>query len=140
MSKRNKNKHVRYSPEIRAVARLIYESWDRSLQEHANRPGTPIPPELKSDTKPLAKFSLEARVCDWIVQNVDDAPQMWAEVLRRVETCEFLQKGYKQIKNPNLNWLFSFNYHGLGIKRVLDGTFDYWRAGGSTVFSEDHGV
>ncbi len=130
MSKRyRKLKQITVSSEIRQKARYVYTSWDEALQEHAQRRGTTMPPELKSDTKPLSETSLAAAICVWVEEQGEDFESTWGGLLEKIPTSRFLQKGYGQLKDPNLAWLFTTSSKGRGIERVLDGAYDHWKGG-----------
>ncbi len=133
-----KLKQITFPSEIRQKARYVYTSWDEALQEHANRRGTIMPPELKSDTKPLSETSLAAAICRWVEDQGEDFEFTWGGLLDKVPVCVFLQKGYGQLKDPTLAWLFIDSPKGRGIERVLDGVYDHWKGGHFS--SPDEGI
>lgn len=125
-----KVKKVKISPEIRARARIVYDTWTEALETYTDREPTRMAPELKSDTQPVIKNSLAHAVCRWIEHNPDTWADDWACILRRVaEGDPFMQKGYGNLKPPNLAWLFGNTRNGdLGINRVIDGTLDIYKS------------
>ena len=130
-----KQRFMTVTPDTREKARYLWTSWNEHLEKYANRKGTLMPVELKSDTAPLREQSLAAAVCVWIENQGEDFSEQWNAVLERVKSTQFLQKGYGNLKNPNLAWLFRMTPRGRGIDRVLEGWYDVWREGYS--FSED---
>jgi hypothetical protein len=120
---------VKVPLEIRRKSRIIYETWQQALEQHTDREGTRMAPELKSDTKPLIKNSLAHAICNWIEQNPDTWVNDWATILHKIsEGDKFLHKGYGNLRAPNLAWLFGHTKNSdLGINRVIDGTQDLYK-------------
>jgi hypothetical protein len=150
MSRRNKNT-PKYgcTVEQRKAARSIWKSWNRAVTACTDRQGTPIPPELKSNTAPINQYSLAAAICAWVEQhpgasvvkestNTDmsdglvDVTQednwfmLFKQIIERIQDGhEFLCKGYGSCE-PNIAWLFKFGKGGQrGIERILEGQLDY---------------
>lgn len=139
MSKRfAKIRYAEVEIETRRRARFVYESWNAHLEQYAKRSGTYIPSELKSDTKPLTETCLASRICHWIDEQGEDFENAWSEVLKRMEISKFLHKGYGNLKDPSLAWLFTSTAKGRGVERVLDGAYDHWR--NQKIYSPDEGV
>jgi len=133
MSRYTKIKYINPKLEVRFLARWVYESWNKALEEHAKRKGTPIPPALRTDTQRLERECLAAGVCLWIEEHgLSAAREMWQQLLDKVPTSKFLQKGYENLV-PNLSWLFEYTNKGRGLSRVLDGHFDKWEHKGRWV-------
>jgi hypothetical protein len=118
---------------------MIYTTWNEHLRLFAKRAGTTLPVELKrkQNTRIIAG-SLLAAVCAFVEEQGAELTDTWGQVLKRVKTTKFLQKGYGVLKNPNLCWLFSYSPRGRGVDRVLEGKYDGWSA--QAQFSPDEGI
>ena len=124
-----KVKKVKISQEIRARARIVYDTWKEALEKYTDQEPTRMAPELKSDTQPVIKNSLAHAVCRWIEHNPDTWIDDWASILRRIaDGDELMHKGYGNLKPPNLAWLFGSTNNGdLGINRIIDGTLEMYK-------------
>jgi hypothetical protein len=124
--------------EIRIIARAFFTTWiECTKQFRGDRVPVFIPNALKSDTQPLNRNSLEARMCAWIEQNLGDCQEKWIQILTLLMNGDpFMHHGYGCLKPPTLSWLFGFsNKNEWGINRVLNQEFDWKR--NSTFRSED---
>jgi hypothetical protein len=142
-----KPKTVKFSKGIREVARMIYSTWIEYTKKYrGDKRPVFVPNALRSDTQPLNKGSLEARLCGWIEQNaechesatVPDCVSRWTEILRLIrEEDAFMHKGYGALPPPTLEWLFSFHREGdYNVNRVLNQAF-VWNY---TFRSSDHNM
>lgn len=124
----NRPKTVKTSKETRQSARWIYETFDSFSKKYLGlEHNTRIAPELKSDTKPIVKNSLSHAVCRWVEENPDTWKEDWDRLLEEIEKGnEFMKRGYKNLKAPNLAWLFSSRGGDMGLVRVIDGSYSHW--------------
>jgi hypothetical protein len=90
---------------------------------------TRIAPELLSDTKPVIKNSLAGAICTWIMENPETSVSDWYRLQDKIkEKNPFLKHGYKNLKAPNLSWMFSSTRGGeMGLVRVISGAYDNWK-------------
>lgn len=149
----NKPKTIKVSKEVREEARWIIKRFDHYAKEFTGIDhNTRVAPELVSDTKPIIKNSLAGAICTWVMEN----PETWLADWYRLEDkyveqdslvknktgsferegtyCSnykhrsFLRNGYKNLKAPNLAWMFSSTgSREMGLVRVISGDFDNWK-------------
>ncbi len=125
----NKPKTIKVSKEVRTIARTFYPTWIEFTQTYRGDTAPIfIPNALKSDTQPLNRDSLEARMCGWIEQNMDDCRTKWEHILKLLkEGHRFMREGYGTLPPPTLYWLFDFSNRNqeFNINRVLNQAFEW---------------
>ena len=131
MSRRNKfiPRFANCTPELKTKARELVSLWESKCLS-VNRPiGHSKICGLNQNEK-TQKDSLAEAICGWIDCNPDWVSH-WSSVLERVDTCAFLQTGFKSEKGtflPNISWLFAVGSDGKrGIEKVMEGRYDRYR-------------